>query len=51
VDEVAVGHHPAALGVYFALFVHHFQQLAAQLQGLHPSLKGAGKETIEEVLK
>jgi hypothetical protein len=49
-DEVAVGHHAAALGVDISLGIHYLEQFATQLQGLDPRFEGTGKEAIKEVL-
>jgi hypothetical protein len=49
-DEIAVGHHAAALGVDISLGIHYLQQFATQLQGLDPGFEGTGKEAIKEVL-
>ena len=49
-DEIAVRHYAAALGIDISLGIHYLQQFAAQLEGLDPGLEGTGKEAIKEVL-
>ncbi len=49
-DEIAVGHHSATLGIDIALGIDDLEQFATELEGLDPCFEGTREETIKEVL-